>query len=122
MAKPRQPKHSRLDKPEEPKDGTTEGGGEGVAVGIEEEGGVIRVKKLKTTPPLCRRADQQVEVHEAREGGEETGQSEDEEGEEEGDRDGETPQGAPVEVTHLGGDTTPPEENADLPGIVPSIL
>ena len=36
---------------------------------------------------------------------------------EEGDR--ETPWGAPVEVTCVGGDTTPPEENADLPGFHP---
>ena len=37
------------------------------------------------------------------------GQAEDEEGDEEGDRDRETPQGDPVEVTRVGGDTTPPQ-------------
>ena len=39
-----------------------------------------------------------------------------EEGEEE---DGETPRGALVEVTRVGGDATPPEENSDLPGFTP---
>ena len=46
-------------------------------------------------------------------------QTEDKEEEEERDRYGETPQGDPVEVTCVGGDTTPPEENADLPGFSP---
>ena len=36
-----------------------------------------------------------------------------------GGRDGETPRGGPVEVTRVGGDATPPEENADLPGFTP---
>ena len=45
---------------------------------------------------------------------------EDEEGRKaEEDRDRETPRGAPVEVIRVGGDVTPPEENADLPGFHP---
>ena len=33
--------------------------------------------------------------------------------------DGETPRGAPVEVSCVGGDATPPEENANLLGFTP---
>ena len=33
---------------------------------------------------------------------------------EEGYRDGDTPRGAPVEVVCVGGDSPPPEENADI--------
>ena len=32
---------------------------------------------------------------------------------------GETSRGALLEVTHVGGEATPPEENADLPGLTP---
>ena len=39
--------------------------------------------------------------------------------EESEEEDGETPRGPPVEVTCVGGDATPPEENADLPGFTP---
>ena len=60
-----------------------------------------------------------MEGHEAREGGEETGQAENKEREEEGGRDGETPRGGPVEFTRMGGGATPPEENAYLPGFAP---
>ena len=38
------------------------------------------------------------------------------EAEEDRERHGETPWGGPVEVTRVGEDATPPEENADLPG------
>ena len=41
---------------------------------------------------------------------------EEEEENEERARDRETPRGPLVEVTCVGGDATPPEENADLPG------
>ena len=44
---------------------------------------------------------------------------EEERHEEEEERDGETPRGDPVEVTRVGGDTTPPEENVDLTGFTP---
>ena len=37
----------------------------------------------------------------------------------EGDRNGETPRGAPVEVTRVGGNVPLPEENTDLPGFHP---
>ena len=40
-------------------------------------------------------------------------------GEAEGDIDGETQRGAPVEVSRVGGDIPPPEENSDLPGFHP---
>ena len=54
----------------------------------------------------------------AREGEEETAdkEEEEEEGNKERAKDRETARGAPAEVTCLGGDATPPEENADLPG------
>ena len=41
------------------------------------------------------------------------------ENKEERGRDRETPRGAPVEVTCMGGDAPPPEENADLLGFNP---
>ena len=74
--------------------------------------------KLHTAPH--RRVEHQEECHVAREGGEAPESKEDKEREEtERDRAGETPQGAPVEVTCIGGDVPPPEENADLPGFQP---
>ena len=38
-----------------------------------------------------------------------------------GGEDGETPRGGPVEVTRVGRDATPPEENADLLGFHPEL-
>ena len=50
----------------------------------------------------------------------ETEAKEDKEGSDaEGDRDRETPRGATVPVTRVGGDVTPPMENADLLGFTP---
>ena len=51
---------------------------------------------------------------------EEPEEEKDTKGAEEGeDEDGETPRRAPVEVTCVGGDATPPEENTDLLGFTP---
>ena len=44
---------------------------------------------------------------------------EEEEEEEERARDRDTPWGAPVEVTRVGGGATPRKEKADLPGLTP---
>ena len=58
--------------------------------------------------PPHRMVKHQEERHKAREGGEDMDAEEDEEGSEaEGDRDRETPQGAPVEVTRVGGACPP---------------
>ena len=62
----------------------------------------------KAQTPPCRRGGKRQERQEARESGVET-EAEDKEGEEEeGDREGETPRGAPVQVTCVGGDVPPP--------------
>ena len=55
------------------------------------------------------------------EGGEEPAEDleEEDEEEEDGGRDGETPRGAPVEFTCVGGDTTPPRRKRGPPGIPP---
>ena len=75
---------------------------------------------MQTPPPPHRRAEHQEECHKASEGEEATEEEEDKEGREaEGDRDVDTPRGAPVEVTCVGGNVPPPEENADLPGFQP---
>ena len=51
MAKPRKPKHNRLNKPEESGDRAAEGEGEGVAVGTEEEGGGGKQGDESKEPP-----------------------------------------------------------------------
>ena len=71
-----------------------------------------------TPPPTCRASSRRGDGHPAKDREDETEQ-EPEGAEEGGGRDGETPQGAPVEVTRVGGDATPPEENADLLGFHP---
>ena len=100
-----------------------EGGGEGAAVETEKDrGGGKQGDEAKDPSPLppYRRADRPEEDHEAREGREEMEAEEEEERhEEEGDRDRETPRGAPVEVTCVGGDVPPPEENADPSVFIP---
>ena len=73
------------------------------------EGG-SREKTPKTPPPPQRRALRLEEGHEAIEGGEEMEAEEEEERhEEEGYSDRETPRGAPVKVTRVGGGTPPPQ-------------
>ena len=52
VAKPQKYKHNRLDKSEEPGDGEAEGGGEGVAVGKEEEGGGVKQRQKAKDHPL----------------------------------------------------------------------
>ena len=78
MAKPRQT-NNRLDKPMEPGDGVVEEGGEGAAVGTEGEGGGGKQGKEgeDPSPSPGRRTHRQGECHEAREGGEEMGQTKD---------------------------------------------
>ena len=81
------------------------------------ESGEIRLQH----PPPRRGANRHRKGHEATEGEDETEEEEEEEVEdnEERDRDGETPRGDLVEVTRMGGDATPLEENTDLPGFTP---
>ena len=69
-------------------------------------------------PFTRRRGSWRRECHLAGDREEETEQ--DPKGTEEGEEeDGDTPWGAPVKVTRVGGDGTPPEENSDLLGFTP---
>ena len=60
------------------------------------------------------------EGHPASTKGSEASEDQEPEGADKGEEeDGETPRRAPVEVPCVGGDATPPEENADLLGFTP---
>ena len=81
--------------------------------GREEGEGITR-----PPPPTRRSRSRRQEGQPAREGIVEEAQEP--KGVEEGkEEDRETPRGGPVEVTCMGGDATPPEENSDLPGFHP---
>ena len=90
-----------------------------VAKGRGTEGGGAKWRVEHDTHPPTRRASSwHREVHPARDRGEETEQ-EPEGVEEVGGGDGETPRAPLVEVTCVGRDATPPEENEDLLGFTP---
>ena len=104
-----------------PGDREGEEGGARKGMGRVREGGWGKDRSSHdTTPPTCRRGSRHREGQPARVEREDLAEEQEPEGAEEGeDEDGETPRGAPVEVTRVGGDATPPEENADLLGFHP---
>ena len=120
MAKPRQPKHNRINKPKEPGDGAEEGGGEGAAVRTEKEGGGGgRRKNPKTTPlPAENLTDRGWDMSPER--AERTLGKQRTRREKRRKTGTERPHGGGVvEVTRRGGGSTPPEEKVDLPGFTP---
>ena len=115
MAKP-QIFHRNRPNPKGPGDGEEEevGAETDRGRGGERGGGNKRETHNTPPPPTPRRSSRRREGQPAGDREEEEEQETDwtEEGEDE-DRD--TPRGAPVEFTCVGGDVTPPEENSDLP-------
>ena len=121
MAKPRLYLCNRLN-PEGPGDGDNEEGGAatGRERGGEGGGGKGKERNTYTHPPTRRSRSRHREGHPASAAGAKESEEQELEGAAEGEEeDRETPRGAPVEVPYVGGDATPPEENADLLGFTP---
>ena len=122
MAKPRQLHHDRPN-PRGPGDGADEADedGEGKGKGRDGEGGGGKERAAHDTPsPTHRSRSRHREGKSASAEREEPAEEQDPKGaEEEEEEDGETPRGAPVEVTCVGGGATSLEENVDLLGFHP---